>query len=298
MNENQEVGQEGAKGTLPLPYLGAETEEAPATPALVAQQIVYDSLAPDKRTEILKIETAITARLTNMKFEYYEIGKLLTQAKETLPHGQYEPWLKQTFGRELGVSTAAHIKGIYKFFKGYPDAVALLPFTFLQHVSRASFPDAVREIIQANPQAIAEADTKNLELACKELKENKINLDQFMAMTKEQVRIGTDILKGESRVRHSDRARRVSKLGYGSLQTQVSLLCKRIIAMQELHPPAVNGQPALADICEQALIADLDACIAELGRFKATIIKGHAEQCKVLKPRLTAEKGYVEQMWA
>jgi hypothetical protein len=113
-------------------------------------------------------------------------------------------------------------------------------------------------------------------------------------MTKEQVRIGTSIIKGKSLVRYSHRAKRVAKLGYASLQAQVQQLCERINEMNKLTPPAVNGQPSLAGIAEKDLIADIDNCIGELTRLKSTITKWHQEQVSLLKQRLSNKDGVVD----
>jgi len=267
--------------------------------ALVPMGLVYDSLEPDKQAEILGIEQEITEKLTNIKADAYAIGKLLTKAKEILPHGQYEPWVKQTFGKELGLSTAAHLKGIYETFKDRPDIVKLLPITFLQHVSERTFPDELMELLRSNPKAVAATGTKELSQAYRDFKTGKIALDKCLALANKQVEIGLSILKGESLERHSHQAKRVAKLGFQSLQTQAQKMRQRIKKMLELHPPAVNDQPALAGISERALIADIDSCIGELTKLKAIITKGHepGEVARVVKPRLQEKGGLVFNTW-
>jgi hypothetical protein len=88
---------------------------------------VYESLDTDQKRRVLRIEQEIQDRMIDIKVNVYEIGKLLSKAREIVGHGNFQLWVKQTFNGELPYSTAAFFKGVYETFKDRSDVVRLLP---------------------------------------------------------------------------------------------------------------------------------------------------------------------------
>ncbi len=85
----------------------------------------------NEKLRLLKIQTEIQTRLINIKIDAFHIGKLLNEAKETLPHGQFTPWIEMTFEKELPYSTAYFYMRVYDVFKDDPTAVQYIPTTYL-----------------------------------------------------------------------------------------------------------------------------------------------------------------------
>jgi len=73
---------------------------------------------------ITKIGRQIWGILEGKKRDIYDIGRLLSQAKNTfIAHGQFIPWIKETFGDELPYSTVWNYMKMYETFEGKPEMI-------------------------------------------------------------------------------------------------------------------------------------------------------------------------------
>lgn len=108
---------------LPVPYkwntqiVDGEVVGGKAAFVRCGPKTVYDRLKPEQKRAILCIQVEIDQRLIDFKVGIFSIGRLLANAKAILPHGQFKPWVQETWGRELPYSTAACFKAVYEKFK-------------------------------------------------------------------------------------------------------------------------------------------------------------------------------------
>ncbi len=110
---------------------------------------------------VLRIETAIWKKLGGIKKNVYEIGRLLSEAKKIMTHGQYEPWIKDAFGDELPLSTASLYKQIYDRFKDRPDIVLKVPVTYLLEAMKDLPSGTIEEIEKALQEKIEKQAAKH-----------------------------------------------------------------------------------------------------------------------------------------
>jgi hypothetical protein len=99
-----------------------------------------------KEKQLLKIEEQIIRKLSAIKKNVYEIGRLLYTAKKLdLVHGKFMSWVEETFGDQLSYQTANIYMNVYIRFQGRPDLVEMLPVTYLLDISRMALPDSIIE---------------------------------------------------------------------------------------------------------------------------------------------------------
>ena len=270
---------------------------------------VFDALGDDDKKRILNIQSDIELKLIHIKTNVYEIGKLLFRAKGILPHGKFQKWVEETFGRELPYSTAACYKGIYEIFKDNPKTVKLLPLNFLIQAKQETFPDEIRNLINENPEAFKESDFDEFNQIYGDFKGGKIDLGGFIGLAKKEIQIGKEILEGESHVRHSLRGKRTIKQGFRQLKDAISVMRENSRKIRTFfNPPEkiIGGSdyahPKLAyrnwayntinQSLDDDLIKDLDKAIEELKKLKIDI---EGRRGKLYRHRLVEENGVMKK---
>ena len=145
----------------------------------------FNSFSPHYKKRIQKIEISIRRYLVSMKCRIYDIGKLLFEAKKILPHGQFQPWIEQTFGGELPYSTAAAFKDVYDHFKDCPKMVRYIPVSLLLLIKQKGFSEEILKRIEDDPEGFAKvvvaAGLERVKRACKELQQGEITVEDFWA---------------------------------------------------------------------------------------------------------------------
>lgn len=106
------------------------------------------------------IKNELQQRSRSFKFQIYEIGKLLYEAKQQLPHGEFKPWVESNF--EHGYRTAHNCMKVYLACMGNPEVVEYFNPSCLYIISKPSFPDDLREALFDNVKGPAEVDKKEL----------------------------------------------------------------------------------------------------------------------------------------
>lgn len=265
------------------------------------QQSVYESLKRKDQKTILRIQSEIDERLIQIKVNIYEVGKLLSRAKNVLKHGGFQRWIEETFGDELPYSTAACWKAIYVVFENNPKTVRLIPTNFLIKMKEKSFPEEILNLANENPEAFKEADLNALKRAYKEFKNDGFGLDDFVELAQKQIKIGMAILNGENHLRHSQRAGRTLGHGFRDLRSTIKKMCKYTVEVRRFFKFPENAGVfdkitdhnlkvyMVDDIFNDSLIKDIDLCISEMERLKKTI-KGRD---KFMEQRLRETNGVI-----
>ncbi len=91
------------------------------------------------------IKEELQARCKGLKYQIYEIGKLLCEAKKILPHGEFKPWINENF--EFCYKTAYNFMKVYIVCMGHPEVVKYFKPSSLYVISKPDFPGGLREAL-------------------------------------------------------------------------------------------------------------------------------------------------------
>jgi hypothetical protein len=258
---------------------------------------VFDLLDDDYQSRILKIEHQIQAELVTIKTSVYNIGKLLSAAKELVPNGEFQRWITETFGDELPYSTAACYKSIYERFQGCPEFVNRLPMTFLIQSKQETFPEDIIDILKQNTEAAKQVDLNKIIDAYRDFKGKKVSFDEFMKMAKKEIELGLAIVTGKVRAQHSRRAKRLHKIGIRDLHEGIKKMRHYSAELRKCFSPVflpntdTVTDALLRECLEDDLITDIDKAIAELQALR----KAMAEIQGLFDIRLVQKDGYIQQ---
>lgn len=272
------------------------------------RQSVYESLKRKDLKKILRIQSQIEERLIQIKVNIYEVGKLLSRAKNVLNHGGFQRWIEETFGDELPYPTAACWKAIYEVFENNPKTVRLIPTNFLIKMKQKSFPEEILNLANENPEAFKEADLNALSRAyekfkrvCKEFKEDDVGLEDFVKLAREQIKIGMAILNGDAHRRHAKRAGRTLIYGFHDLRSYIKKVRKYSFEIRRFFVFPSKGYAfdeikdhnlkvyAADDVLNEDLIKEVDKCISELEKLKKDI----SGRGKFMDRRLRKTRGVI-----
>jgi hypothetical protein len=262
---------------------------------------VYDRVPKNEQYKILSIQSNIDERLINIKINVYEIGKSLYKAKQILPHGSFQTWIEETWGKGLPYPTAAHYKGIYEHFKGQAQTVKALPITFLMQMRSKNFPEKLKETIVQNPKAFKSCSTRKFTSLCQQVKQGKIDVKEFTGLAKKQVDIAVKLESGETSAAHSLRSQRVLGVGLKNLRPALLELTKICKELRQYFPPGIDpidrddplGEHLRMTVDSDGyLLADIDEGIELLKMLKQNFIG-----LGWFAPWLTEEDGIVEKRY-
>lgn len=105
----------------------------------------------DRQTKLTReeyldsIKDELQARSQGFKFQIYEMGKLLCEAKKILPHGQFQPWINDNF--EFCYRTAANFMKVYRACIGHPEVVKYFNSSCVYIICRTDFPPDLRQAL-------------------------------------------------------------------------------------------------------------------------------------------------------
>jgi DUF3102 family protein len=123
-------------------------------------------LTDDKRGEYLdSIKEELKIRSQGFKFQIYEMGKLLWEAKKILPHGKFIAWINENF--EFCYRTAFNFIKVYRVCMGHPEVVKYFNPSCLYVISKPDFPQDLRAALfngVKGPVDIKEKDLVQLAL--------------------------------------------------------------------------------------------------------------------------------------
>lgn len=198
---------------------------------------VFDSQRERDQIKLLQIEKSIRANITDIKRKIYDIGKLLSEAKKILPHGQFQRWIEETFGGELPYSTAALYKDIYDHFKDKPEMVRYIPVSLLLFLKQKEFPEQIINLIEEDPEGYAKVvDIQAFKRTYADYKKGKKTIYDFWADTGEDVNVAFALLRDKKLARQFDNTQKTIRLGFSEIDKGIRLVKN----LSQLPPPALR----------------------------------------------------------
>jgi hypothetical protein len=98
--------------------------------------------AEERMGQIIK---EIKYRVKICKKEIFEIGALLTEAKQIVGHGKFKPWIEDNF--DFSYETANNFMNVYKTCLANPNLVTSLKASVLYQIASPGFPTDLRQYI-------------------------------------------------------------------------------------------------------------------------------------------------------
>lgn len=131
------------------------------------------------------------------------IGKLLSEAKNVLKHGEYEKWQRKTF--PLKKQACLYYRKLYETFDGYENIVYCLPYTkFLLPMVKGKRPsNTVLRLIDADAEALSQSDLGTIMNELERYRNNNIKEADLIQTIEQQIDVGNNRLHNkEHHVQH------------------------------------------------------------------------------------------------
>jgi Protein of unknown function (DUF3102) len=93
---------------------------------------------PESDKQLPLIVEEIQARVGSAKRQIFEIGRLLTEAKAIVGHGEFKDWIKGKF--DFSYSTANNFMNVYRYCLESPALVHSIRAAVLYKVASPKFP--------------------------------------------------------------------------------------------------------------------------------------------------------------
>lgn len=136
----------------------------------------------DKRQFLSLIAEEMKLRVEAINDHIFYIGKLLSEAKQVLNHGDYEPWVKENFP-SISRSTANNCTRVYKTFAFAPHAVRDLPRSLLYYLSSSKCDEELREAYLASEFVDRTTSSQALRQLLIKVHKGEIDLESDEAQT-------------------------------------------------------------------------------------------------------------------
>jgi hypothetical protein len=94
--------------------------------------------------------------------EIYFVGELLTEAKKIVGHGNFQPWIADTF--EFSYDTAKNFMNVYNACLGNPEIVETMKPSVLYQIAAPGFPADLREHIFESAETIGLSQIRNTDV--------------------------------------------------------------------------------------------------------------------------------------
>lgn len=209
---------------------------------------------------LIELTNYLRTECVNIKKSVFNIGKYLSEVKQILPHGKFQPWIEEHFNKELPYSTAALYMKIYEKFERKPKAVLFLPVYFLLKMSQNDFPEEVFLMICENANS-DKLDVKTITEAYESFKHGEIELGQFESIAEKQIKLAVDMEWGRTQRIMGEELAYSIKIGFKPLFNGIKRFRKqtlRLLSFVDLNKKA-------------SVLNDIDCLINELNEFKTSI---------------------------
>jgi len=140
-----------------------------------AVRVKRDRETGENTEKLGSIEEELCLRSKAWKSEIFEIGRLLWQAKELLPHGSFRPWIEKNF--ELGIRTAHNCMRVFKACMGHPEVLEYFSASCLYLVAQPNFPTELREALFNGAPTAVDVKKKDLVLLAMKYKNGEITTE-------------------------------------------------------------------------------------------------------------------------
>lgn len=132
------------------------------------------SLSKDKQEYLDSIKEELEIRCNGLKMQIFEIGKLLFEAKEILPHGQFKPWINNNF--EFCYETALNYMRVYTACMGHPEMVEYFKPASLYVIANPKFPKRLRQDLFEGVKGPVDITKKDLVQLALRFKKGELNI--------------------------------------------------------------------------------------------------------------------------
>ncbi|PWN05644.1 DUF3102 domain-containing protein [Rhodohalobacter mucosus] len=203
----------------------------------------YEDLDRSQKLRISKIERDIQNGIINLKKDFFEIGKLLDEAKRILPHGSFMSWIKTTFADDLPYTTAYFYMRVYRTFKNRTRMLNCLSMKDLLLMTRNDFPEDALTIMDEHVEENGSIDRRQLD----EIRnfhdlmmEGTVGGNQFLKevekTVKDRRKLDEDSFMNQNKHRMNINARRTMYFGIGDILEKLNSAIKSAREMAWLIP--------------------------------------------------------------
>jgi hypothetical protein len=225
-----------------------------------------------EKKKILSIEREVTNKIIRIKVNMYGIGKLLTEAKGILPHGNFKDWIQETFANDLPYSTANFYMRVYKNFRGKKDLIKYFPSEMLLMLTQNQFPDTAFKIItnevDENPHKLPPNQRKIIKQLYDENKNGGLTENEFAEEVDKVLEFSEEEIedqKQKTHIRIARNGRRSMYFGIKKLTENIGKWRKKVHDMEFRHPYNPN------DPTHEDVIDEIDTTIHELQRLRNSL---------------------------
>jgi len=227
-----------------------------------------DSLTGDKREEYLdSIKQELQIRSQVFKYQIYEMGKLLYEAKKILPHGKFQPWLDNNF--DFGYRTAHNFMKVYIACIGHPEVVKYFNQSCLYVISRPNFPKDLRQALFDGVKGHIDIKEKDIVQIALKYKNGELQISDKEVQ---------DLLKKQRDISLCERY----KIELEGLKILIANRLQRIVELSTIHSvnPLIEEDTVEEELTrieeELKIINQIKIYIAEIN----VMIKDLDEKCK------------------
>lgn len=211
-----------------IPEVMTEDEGSMSTALVPANTATsaLDNVNGLTQVKLIGIKNQIFGRLRGIRRNIYEIGRLLSVAEHTfLDHGQFMPWIRQTFGKQLPYSTAWLYMKIYETFKENPKVIVTYPLSVLMCMIQEDFPEDVKIQLEDHAEELADRiDIKKFKRSYAAVKKGKMTVIDFWAETKGSVDVAFILLRNDELKRGFDNYVAQLKVGLSRIDKGINLI--------------------------------------------------------------------------
>jgi len=222
---------------------------------------VLDSVNEGVQEKLIGIATQVWEKLRGIRKNIYEIGRLLSEAENTfIKHGQFIPWIEQTFGNQLPYSTAWLYMKIYNEYKEKPEMYQY-PITVLQYMIQKDYPEEVKTMLEDHCEEMAGViNVKKHTKGLADVKKGEKKPDEFW----EEIKGSLDVtsLRNNDLKKSFDQYREQMKIGFSRIDKGISL-----IKMKPRYAEVIPGT-----IFRDYYIKECDEKIERLQKRKAEFL--------------------------
>jgi hypothetical protein len=134
----------------PLKPHGQRTLATPAPPTEAQLKFDYEQLDEAERKPTINAAMLIKAHTQRTTESILIIGRLLTERKAALPHGQFQDWLETEFEDDLSPRNAQYFMRVHETFAGIPNVTTIFNLAALKLLSAPStLPETRQRILDA-----------------------------------------------------------------------------------------------------------------------------------------------------
>lgn len=130
---------------------------------------------PQIQAKLSRMAQEIRETNLSIKRDNLKIGRVLTEASQMLPHGQFHRWAKVEC--DFSKSTAYNLINLYAVCCGQPDIVKKISPSVLYFIGSKKFPDKLRKHLLKNASILNDISNKAIRDVAKKFAHGELTLD-------------------------------------------------------------------------------------------------------------------------